>query len=73
MLKAAGFARVEVSDEQRASAMLGGADFAQGACACADPTVSSLVSELVKSVPIEALMAAARLVVSAKFAAYKPA
>jgi SAM-dependent methyltransferase len=72
MLEAAGFERIEVMGETSAAAMLGGADLAQAACACADPTVSSLVSELVKSVPVEDLIAAARLVVSAKFAAYKP-
>jgi SAM-dependent methyltransferase len=73
MLKAAGFERVEVKDETSAAAMLGGADLTQTACACADPTVSSIVSELVKSVPVKDLLAAAKLVVSAKFAAYKRA
>ena len=73
MLQAAGFERVEVKDETSAAAMLGGADLTQTACTCADPTVSSLVSELVKSVPVEDLLAAAKLVVSAKFAAYKSA
>jgi arsenite methyltransferase len=72
MLKAAGFERIEIVGETPAAAMLGVTDLAQGACACADPTVSSLIGELVKSVPVEDLMEAARLVVSAKFAAYKP-
>jgi hypothetical protein len=34
--------------------------------------VSSIVSELAKSVPLEDLMDAARLVVSVQVAAYKP-
>ena len=72
MLEAAGFERIEIVGETPAAAMLGVTDLAQAACACADPTVSSLVGELVKSVPAEDLMEAARLVVSAKFAAYKP-
>jgi len=71
MLRAAGFTRVEIASEKPAAAMLGVTDVAQAACACADPTVSSLVGELVKSVPITDLMEAARLVVSAQFAAYK--
>jgi arsenite methyltransferase len=73
MLQAAGFERIEVTGETSAVGLLGGEDIAQSACACADPTVSSLVSELVKSIPVEDLLAAARLVVSAKFAAYKAA
>jgi SAM-dependent methyltransferase len=72
MLTAAGFERIEIVGETPAAAMLGVTDLAQAACACADPTVSNLVGELIKSVPAEDLMAAARLVVSAKFAAYKP-
>ena len=71
MLKAAGFERIEVMGETSAAAMLGGVDLSQAACACADPTVSSLVGELIKSVPVEDLIEASRLVVSAKFAAYK--
>jgi SAM-dependent methyltransferase len=71
MLRGAGFHRIEVVGEKSAAAMLGGSDIAQAACACADPTVSGLVSELVKSVPPADLMEAARLVVSVQFAAYK--
>jgi SAM-dependent methyltransferase len=71
MLKAAGFERIEVMGETSAAAMLGGADLTQAACACADPTVSSLLGELIKSVPVEDLVEASRLVVSAKFAAHK--
>jgi SAM-dependent methyltransferase len=73
MLAAAGFERIGVTGETSAAALLGGADLTQAACACADPTASTILSELVKSVPMEDLLAAARLVVSAKFAAYKPA
>lgn len=71
MLRQAGFDRIEVVGEKSAVAMLGGSDIAEAACACADPTVSDLVRELVKSVPVADLMEAARLVVSAQFAAYK--
>ncbi|HEY2388061.1 MAG TPA: methyltransferase domain-containing protein [Candidatus Binatia bacterium] len=71
MLREAGFSRIEVVSEKSAAAMLGGGDIAQAACACADPTVSDLVGELVKSVPVADLLEAARLVVSAQFAAHK--
>ncbi len=71
MLRDAGFQDVEVVGEKSAAAMLGGADLASAACACADPTVSSVVGELVKSVPLEDLMQAAHLVVSVQIAAYK--
>ena len=72
MLQAAGFARIEVVHETSAAALLG-AGVSSSTCACADPTVSSIVGELVRSVPIEDLRTAARLVVSAKFSASKPA
>lgn len=71
MLRAAGFERVEVMSEKNAAAMLGVADIAQAAGTCSDPTVSSLVGELVESVPVEDLLEAARLVVSVQFAAHK--
>jgi hypothetical protein len=72
MLEAAGFQRIDVTGETSAAALVGGADLTSAACACADPTVSTIVGELMKSVPMEDLVAAARLVVSAKFAAHKP-
>ena len=72
MLAAAGFERIEITGETSAVAMLGGGDV-QSLCSCADPTVSSLVRELMTSIPVEDLLAAARLVVSAKFASYKSA
>jgi hypothetical protein len=73
MLRDTGFTRVEILGEKSAAAMLGASDLASAACACADPTVSGLIGELVTSVPMEDLLAAARLVVSAQVAAYKPA
>ena len=71
MLRAAGFERIEVVAEKPAAAMLGVTDIAQAGCACSDPTVSTVVGELLKSVPVADLMQAARLVVSAQFAAYR--
>ena len=73
MLRDAGFARIEIAGEQSATAMLGAASADAAACACADPTVSGLVGDLMKSVPVADLLEAARLVVSVKIAAYKPA
>lgn len=70
MLRDAGFARVEIVGEKNAAAMLG-VDDPAAACACADPMVSGLVGELMKSVSVDDLMLAARLVVSVQIAAYK--
>jgi hypothetical protein len=47
-------------------------DVGAAACACADPVVAGLVGDLLKSAPLEDLLAAARLVVSVQIAAYKP-
>ena len=72
MLRDAGFERIDIVGEKPAAPLLGmmsGGD----ACSCSDPTVSSIVSELAKSVPPEDLVAAAQLVVSVQVAAYKPA
>ncbi len=52
MLGAAGFTRVQIAGEKSAAAMLGVTDAAQAGCACADPIVSSLVGDLMKSAPI---------------------
>lgn len=71
MLRDAGFSRIEIAGEKNAAGLLMGSDIADAACACSDPTVSELVRELVKSVPVADLLEAARLVVSAQFAAYK--
>ena len=71
MLRMAGFDRVDVVGEKSAAAMLGVADVTQASCACADPIVSGIVSDLLKSVPVTDLMEAAGLVVSAQFAAYR--
>jgi hypothetical protein len=71
MLRAAGFTRIEVVGEKSAAALLGGNDISEAASACADPTMSELVRELVQSVPAADLLEAARLVVSAQFAAHK--
>ncbi len=73
MLRDAGFADVAVTGKTSAAALLGAGDVASAACACSDPTVSGLVGELIKSVPMPDLLEAARLVVSAQIAAYKPA
>lgn len=70
LLRAAGFGRVEIVQEKGAAELLGLSDLSS-ACACADPVVSGIVAELLKSVPVEELLAAARLVVSAQFTAYK--
>ena len=72
MLQHAGFERVDIVGEKPAAPLLGMMGGDADACACSDPTVSSIVSELAKSVPLEDLMDAARLVVSVQVAAYKP-
>ena len=58
--------------EKPAAPLLGMMGGDADACAFSDPTVSSIVSELAKSVPLEDLMDAARLVVSVQVAAHKP-
>jgi arsenite methyltransferase len=77
MLGAAGFERIAIAGEKSAAAMLGVADLDAGgsaaACACADPTIASLVGELAASVPVADLLQAARLVMSVQIAASKPA
>ena len=72
MLQHAGFERVEIVGEKPAAPLLGMMGGDADACACSDPTVSRIVTELAKSVPLEDLMDAARLVVSVQVAAYKP-
>ena len=72
MLQHAGFERVDIVGEKPAAPLLGMMGGDADACAFSDPTVSSIVSELAKSVPLEDLMDAARLVVSVQVAAYKP-
>lgn len=70
LLRSAGFGRVEVVQEKGAAELLGVADLTT-ACTCADPVVNGIVGDLLKSAPPEDLLQAARLVVSAQFAAYK--
>jgi arsenite methyltransferase len=70
MLDEAGFQRVSIVGEKNAAGLFGMAD---SQSACADPTISSFVGELLKTVPIEDLMESARLVVSVQIAAQKPA
>jgi SAM-dependent methyltransferase len=72
MLRDAGFERVDVAGEKSAAALLGMTSGEANPCACSDPTVSSIVGELVKSVPLEDLIEAAQLVVSVQIAAHKP-
>lgn len=71
MLHEAGFERVDVVHEKSAVEMLGLSDPASAACACTDPILSSTLSELLKSAPLEDLLTAARLVVSVQIAAKK--
>jgi SAM-dependent methyltransferase len=72
MLRDAGFESIEIVGEKSAGDMLGASDLTSGACACADPIVASIVPDLVKQVPIDDLLQAARLVVSVQIAARKP-
>ena len=72
MLRDAGFERVDVAGEKSAASLLGMPSEDANPCACSDPTVSSIVGELIKSVPLEDLLEAARLVVSVQIAAHKP-
>ena len=73
LLRDAGFERVDVAGEKPAAALLGLGSGEANPCACSDPTVSSIVGELVKSVPLEDLIEAGRLVVSVQIAAHKRA
>ncbi len=73
MLEAAGFERVALAGEKPAAAMLGLGSPEAMACACADPVAGELIGELVRTVPLPDLLAAARLVVSVQIAAWKPA
>jgi SAM-dependent methyltransferase len=70
MLDEAGFQRVSIVGEKNAAGLFGMGD---SQSACADPTISSFVGELLKTVPVEDLMESARLVVSVQIAAEKPA
>lgn len=72
MLHDAGFERVAIVGEKPAAPLLGMVGGDANSCACSDPTVSGIVSELTKTVPLEDLMEAARLVVSVQVAGYKP-
>ena len=70
MLDEAGFQRVSIVGEKNAAALFGMGDANQSACA--DPTISCFVGELLKTVPVEDLMESARLVVSVQISAVKP-
>jgi arsenite methyltransferase len=72
MLQDAGFEHIDIVGEKNAAALLGMATPETSPCACADPTISSIVGELTKTVPLQDLMEAARLVVSVQIAATKP-
>jgi arsenite methyltransferase len=72
MLQDAGFEHIGVVGEKNAAALLGMTTPEASPCACADPTVSSIVGELTKTVPLHDLMEAARLVVSVQITATKP-
>ena len=72
MLREVGFDRVDIVAEKGAAEMLGVSGAESAACTCSDPLVASIVPELVKSVPIEDLLQAARLVVSVQISAHKP-
>lgn len=72
MLREAGFDQIEIVKERAAAEMLGLSGLSTGTCACTDPLLSSTVSELMKSAPLEDLLLAARLVVSVQVAARKP-
>jgi SAM-dependent methyltransferase len=73
MLSEAGFEAIDIVAETSAVEMLGAAGLSSPACACSDPIVSTVVGDLMKTVPLEELLAAAQRVVSAKFTARKPA
>jgi SAM-dependent methyltransferase len=70
MLDEVGFQRVGIVGEKNAAGLFGMGEANQGACG--DPTISSFVGELIKTVPVEDLMESARLVVSVQIAAQKP-
>jgi SAM-dependent methyltransferase len=71
MLQAAGFDNIEIVGEKDATALLGSGTLDTPSCATADPVFGGIVSELMKSVSIEDLLAAAKLVVSVQVAATK--
>jgi SAM-dependent methyltransferase len=71
MLRAAGFDDIEIAGEKDATALLGSNILDSPCCATADPVFGGIVSELMKSVAIEDLLAAAKLVVSVQVAATK--
>jgi SAM-dependent methyltransferase len=70
MLDQAGFRTVRILGEKNAAGLFGIGGAESG---CADPTISSFVGELLKTVPVEDLIESARLVVSVQIAAEKPA
>ena len=70
MLAEAGFEDVSIAGEKNAAALFGMTGDSQGGCG--DPTISSFVGELVKTVPIEDLLETAKQVVSVQIAAQKP-
>ncbi len=70
MLDQAGFRQVRIVGEKNAASLFGIGGSESG---CADPTISSFVGELLKTVPVEDLLESARLVVSVQIAAEKPA
>jgi len=71
MLREVGFDRVEVVAEEGAAEMLGVSGTELAACACSDPLVASVIPDLMKSVPLEDLLQAARLVVSVQISAHR--
>lgn len=73
MLRAAGFDDVEIVGEKEATTLLGSNPFEASSCGCAtsDPILGETVKELMKSVSMEDLLAAAKLVVSVQVAATK--
>jgi hypothetical protein len=73
MLRDAGFKDIDVVGEKNAAALFGMGVPGASQSACADPTITSFVSELLKTVPVQDLIETARLVVSVQIAAEKPA
>jgi hypothetical protein len=73
MLRGAGFDDVEIVGEKEATALLGSNPFDAPSCACAtsDPVLGETVKELLKTVSMEDLVAAAKLVVSVQVTATK--
>ena len=70
LLRGAGFRRVEIIQQKGAAELLGLSD-PTSAYSCTDPLVKGIVGDLLKTASIDDLLSAARLVVSAQFAAYK--